>query len=109
EVTITAVRDPSGQLAGFASIARDVSERRSSEAAIGKLNAELEQRVTELAAANGELEAFSYSVSHYLRGPLRAIDGFSKILMEQYREQLDLQGQHYLARVRAGSQRMGHL
>ena len=78
EVTVTAVRDPSGQLAGFASIARDVSERRSNEAAIGKLNAELEQRVAELAAANGELEAFSYSVSHDLRGPLRAIDGFSR-------------------------------
>ena len=109
EVTITAVRDPSGQLAGFASIARDVGERRSNEAAIGKLNAELEQRVAELAAANGELEAFSYSVSHDLRGPLRAIDGFSKILMEQYREQLDQQGQHFLSRVRAGSQRMGHL
>jgi PAS domain S-box-containing protein len=109
EVTITAVRDPSGQLAGFASIARDVSERRGNEAAIAKLNAELEQRVAELAAANGELEAFSYSVSHDLRGPLRAIDGFSKILMEQYREQLDQQGQHFLSRVRAGSQRMGHL
>jgi light-regulated signal transduction histidine kinase (bacteriophytochrome) len=81
----------------------------ASGAAIAKLNAELEQRVAELAAANGELEAFSYSVSHDLRGPLRAIDGFSKILMEQYREQLDQQGQHFLSRVRAGSQRMGHL
>jgi PAS domain S-box-containing protein len=109
EVTLTAVRDPSGQLAGFASIARDISERRRNEAAIGKLNAELGQRVSELAAANSELEAFSYSVSHDLRGPLRAIDGFSKILIEQYRERLDEQGQHYLARVRAGSQRMGQL
>ena len=73
------------------------------------VNAELERRVAELAAANHELEAFSYSVSHDLRGPLRAIDGFSKILLEQYRAQLDEQGQHYLARVRAGSRRMGHL
>ena len=73
------------------------------------VHAELERRIAELAAANSELEAFSYSVSHDLRGPLRAIDGFSKILMEQYRAQLDEQGQHYLARVRAGSQRMGHL
>ena len=78
EVTVTAVRDPSGQLAGFASIARDVSERRSNEAAIGKLNAELEQRVAELAAANRELEAFSYSVVARPAGPLRAIDGFAR-------------------------------
>ena len=109
EITLTAVRDPSGQLVGFASIARDISERRRTEAAIAKLNTELEERVAELAAANGELEAFSYSVSHDLRGPLRAIDGFSKILMEQYRAQLDQQGQHFLSRVRAGSQRMGQL
>jgi PAS domain S-box-containing protein len=109
EVTLTAVRDAGGQMVGFVSIARDITDRRRTEAAIAALNSELEQRVTELAAANGELEAFSYSVSHDLRGPLRAIDGFSKILMEDYRERLDAQGQHYLARVRAGSQRMGQL
>jgi light-regulated signal transduction histidine kinase (bacteriophytochrome) len=69
----------------------------------------LEARVAELAAANDELEAFSYSVSHDLRGPLRAIDGFSEILIEQYSAKLDPQAQHFLARVRAGSQRMGLL
>ena len=74
-----------------------------------RLNAELERRVAELAAANAELEAFSYSVSHDLRGPLRAIDGFSQILLEHHRGQLDERGQHYLARVRAGSQRMSNL
>ena len=109
EVTLTAVRDPAGDLVGFASIARDISARRRNLAAIAALNAELEQRVAELAAANGELEAFSYSVSHDLRGPLRAIDGFSKILQEQYRDALDAQGRHFLSRVRAGSQRMGQL
>ncbi|HXU73667.1 MAG TPA: ATP-binding protein [Polyangia bacterium] len=76
---------------------------------IARLNRELEARVAELAAANAELEAFSYSVSHDLRGPLRAIDGFAQILEEQHRAQLDEQGRHYLARVRAGSARMGHL
>ena len=109
ELTLTALRDAGGRLVGFASVARDITDRRRDEQAIAALNAELERRVAELAAANAELEAFSYSVSHDLRGPLRAIDGFSKILMEQYRGQLDQQAQHYLARVRAGSQRMGHL
>jgi PAS domain S-box-containing protein len=109
DVTLTATRDSDGRLLGFAAITRDVSERRRDEGAIAKLNAELERRVAELAAANGELESFSYSVSHDLRGPLRAIDGFSKILSEQYRAQLDEQGRHFLARVRAASQRMGHL
>jgi PAS domain S-box-containing protein len=109
ELTLTAVRDSDGRLLGFASVAREISERRHDEADIATLNAELQRRVAELATANGELEAFSYSVSHDLRGPLRAIDGFSKILIEQYRDKLDEQGQHYLARVRAGSQRMGHL
>jgi len=94
---------------GFACIARDITERRRNETAIAELNAELERRVAELAAANAGLETFAYSVSHDLRGPLRAIDGFSKILLEQYSGQLDEQGQHFLARVRAGSQRMGHL
>jgi PAS domain S-box-containing protein len=109
EVTLTAVHDRAGALVGFVAVARDLSERAGDDVAIAKLNAELEQRIAELAAANSELEAFSYSVSHDLRGPLRAIDGFSKILLEDYRERLDSQGQHYLARVRAGSQRMGHL
>jgi light-regulated signal transduction histidine kinase (bacteriophytochrome) len=74
-----------------------------------KLTVELEARVAELKAANAELEAFSYSVSHDLRGPLRAIDGFSQILLEHHRAQLDEQARHYLERVRAGSVRMGHL
>jgi light-regulated signal transduction histidine kinase (bacteriophytochrome) len=103
------VHDPTGELIGFAKVSHDVSARRRADAANAQLNAELEERVRELAAANGELEAFSYSVSHDLRGPLRAIDGFSKILMEQYQSQLDAQGQHFLTRVRAGSQRMGQL
>jgi light-regulated signal transduction histidine kinase (bacteriophytochrome) len=109
EVTVTAVRDSSGRLLGYAEIARDITSRRRGDAAIANLNRQLELRVAELAAANQELEAFSYSVSHDLRGPLRAIDGFSKILMDQYRATLDQQGQHYLDRVRAGSQRMGQL
>jgi signal transduction histidine kinase len=63
----------------------------------------------ELVRANGELKAFSYSVSHDLRAPLRAIDGFSRILLDDHAGQLDDQGRDYLQKVRAGAQRMGEL
>lgn len=88
-------------------------ERRAAEEKLHLLNLELEQRVAlrtaELESANKELETFSYSVSHDLRAPLRAIDGFSKIVLEDYSNQLDEQGKNYLDRVRAATQRMGDL
>lgn len=64
---------------------------------------------SELERANSELEAFSYSVSHDLRAPLRAIDGFSAVLLDEYSDKLDAEGRHYLERVRTGAQRMGRL
>ena len=70
---------------------------------------ELEEANHELEATNRELEAFSYSVSHDLRAPLRSIDGFSQILLEDYSDELDEEGKSYLGRVRAASQRMGRL
>jgi signal transduction histidine kinase len=70
---------------------------------------DLEDANRELEATNRELEAFSYSVSHDLRAPLRSIDGFSQILLEDYSEDLDEEGRDYLGRVRAASQRMGRL
>ena len=74
-----------------------------------RLLSEAEQRTAELAATNQELEAFSYSVTHDLRAPLRGIDGFSQALMNEYSDVLDEQAQHYLQRVRIGRERMGQL
>jgi PAS domain S-box-containing protein len=92
---------------------RDISERKDTEAALRKLAEELEERfaarTADLSAANEELEAFAYSVSHDLRAPLRGIDGFSQAVLEEYSESLDETGRDYLMRLRSASQRMGHL
>jgi PAS domain S-box-containing protein len=74
-----------------------------------ELERKIAQRTSELEDANKELESFSYSVSHDLRAPLRAIDGFSQALLEDYSSLLDGEGKDYLNRVRAGAQRMGWL
>lgn len=81
----------------------------SRTAELDMANRELLEANHELAAANRELEAFCFSVSHDLRAPLRALDGFSEELLNSYANRLDEQGRHYLKRIRAGTQRMGHL
>lgn len=94
-------------------LANDITIRRKAEAALLELTQNLEHKVAErtaqLTAVNSELEAFAYSVSHDLRAPLRSIDGFSQALQEDYAPRLDVEGQRYLQRVRAATQRMGLL
>ncbi|MBI2910029.1 MAG: PAS domain S-box protein [Chloroflexi bacterium] len=87
----------------------DITERHAAERKILELYADLERRARGLEALNKELEAFTYSVSHDLRTPLRAMDGFSQALLDDYATNLDERGKDYLQRVRRASQRMGQL
>ena len=93
----------------FTAILRDVTQTREAEEEINALNADLRRRATQLENANRELEAFSYSVSHDLRAPLRSISGFSQVLFEDYADTLDTEGQDYLKRISDASGRMAQL
>jgi len=86
-----------------------VIQRKRAAEQIDLLNADLQRRTVELEATNKELEAFSYSVSHDLRAPLRAVDGYARMLEEDYRDRLDAEGQRLLRVVRESSNRMGRL
>ena len=112
EMTITPVRRD-GTPSHFVAIKQDITTRKQAEAEIHALNVDLDRRVqertTQLEAANRELEAFSHSVSHDLRAPLRTIAGFSRLLVEDCRDQLDANGHHYLERVQAATVHMGAL
>lgn len=87
----------------------DISARKHSEREVARLHDAVRARAAALEVANRELEAFSYSVSHDLRAPLRAVDGFSRILIQDYGPRLDDRGREHLGRVRAAAQHMAAL
>jgi PAS domain S-box-containing protein len=112
ELTITQIQGSGGQTL-YIGFVRDISDRKQAEDDLRRLNAELEERVrlrtAQLQAAVHELEAFSYSVSHDLRAPLRSIDGFSQALVDDVGPSLPGEAKGHLDRIRAATLRMEHL
>jgi PAS domain S-box-containing protein len=113
EASRAAVRDPEGNPVLFVGAVRDITAQRAAEAEVQRLNADLEARVerrtTDLAQANKDLEAFSYSVSHDLRAPLRALSGYAEALLEEYSDALGETGRGYAERIQGAAGRMATL
>jgi PAS domain S-box-containing protein len=108
-VLITPIYRENGELLGYAKVVRDLTERKRAEEELRRVADDLREQTRQLQVVNKELEAFSYSVSHDLRSPLRSLDGYSQALLEDYSDRLDEKGRHYLDRIRQGSQNMAHL
>jgi PAS domain S-box-containing protein len=113
DTTIVPIMSKEGKPRQYIAIRADITDLKLAQEEVHKLNDELEHRVVErtaqLETANRELEAFSYSVSHDLRAPLRHISGFSKMLVEEFGATLDPRAHHYLERIQTGTQKMGLL
>ncbi len=112
-VTASPIKDAAGKVIGVSKVVRDITERRAAAEKIRQLNIELEQRVlertAELQAANEELQAFSYSVSHDLRAPLRHVVGFVDLLQKDAGPALSEKSLHHLTTIAEAAKRMGHL
>lgn len=112
-LSISAVRGEGGQILYFVAIYADISERLAAEQVIREMNETLERRVaertSELTRLNRDLEAFSYSISHDLRAPLRALNGYAHIVEEQEGERLSEEGRDMLRRIRSNAVKMGQL
>ena len=112
-ITVGALRDDRGRVYEYIDTITDITAQKHAQDEVARLNAELEdrvrQRTAELQAANRNLEAFPYAVSHDLRAPLTALSGFTEMLAEEYGDRLDRPGLDYIARIRAASARMDGL
>jgi PAS domain S-box-containing protein len=113
EVTARPLKDNQGNLRGGVAVLRDITERKTAEREVQALNQTLETRViertAELKVANKELEAFTYSVSHDLRAPIRHISGFAKILVEKFRSSLPAEAHEHLQLIVEAAHRMGQM
>jgi len=107
EISLSPIETDDGRL--VSSAIRDITDRKQAEDTVRELNESQQRHAVQVEAANKELEAFSYSVSHDLRAPLRSIDGFSMALVEDYAGQLDVEGKGLLDRIRAATKRMAQL
>ncbi|MBX3300698.1 MAG: PAS domain S-box protein [Nitrospira sp.] len=101
--------DQQGNICGWFGTTTDISPQKESEAILARMNAQLESKSEALAAANKELEAFSYSVSHDLRAPLRTMTGFAQALIEDYGDKLEPEAARYLRTISNGASQMGRL
>jgi PAS domain S-box-containing protein len=108
-VVVTAMRGADGHLIGFSKVTHDLTERKRAEEDIRNLNGYLQQHVNDLTAANRELDAFTYSLAHDLRAPIRHINGFATILCNEHYEHLDGEGQRFLNKIEESSRGMGVL
>lgn len=108
-LSATMIRDANGSFVATRSMMFDATARREADLAIHTLNENLQRQNAALESVNRELEAFSYSVSHDLRAPLRHIDGFCGLLSREYGTRLDATGHHYLQTISGGAKQMGRL
>ncbi len=106
-VSTTPLCDSEGQLVGSVHVARDITERKAAEDQLAKQAAQLQERKAQLEEINSELESFSYSISHDLRAPLRAIDGFSRIILRQQGDKFDEKTRHQFNLIRNNVKLMG--